>query len=98
MLAVPSAIVPAESNYLLNPAHPDFKRIKIGKLSTVETDPRLCSRRTVNPQVPGSSPGRGAKSISALCANLAPVSTRGVSQNMSRESAGRRQVAAFRRY
>ena len=27
--------------YLLNPAHPDFKRIKIGKLSTVETDPRL---------------------------------------------------------
>ena len=41
MLAVPSAIVPAESDYLLNPAHPDFKRIKIGKLSTVETDPRL---------------------------------------------------------
>ena len=41
MLAVPSAIVPPESNYLLNPAHPDFKRIKIGKLSTVETDPRL---------------------------------------------------------
>jgi len=41
VLAVPSAIVPAESDYLLNPAHPDFKRIKIGKLSTVETDPRL---------------------------------------------------------
>ena len=41
MLAVPSAIVPAESDYLLNPAHPDFKRIKDGKLSTVETDPRL---------------------------------------------------------
>lgn len=40
-LAVPSAIVPAESNYLLNPLHPDFKRIKIGKPSTVETDLRL---------------------------------------------------------
>jgi RES domain-containing protein len=26
VLRVPSAIVPAESNYLLNPAHPDFER------------------------------------------------------------------------
>ena len=41
VLAVPSAIVPAESNYLLNPLHPHFKRIKIGKPSTVETDLRL---------------------------------------------------------
>ena len=41
VLAVPSAIVPAESNYLLNPLHPDFKRIKIGKQTTVETDLRL---------------------------------------------------------
>jgi len=41
VLAVPSAIVPAESNYLLNPLHRDFKRIKIGKPTTVETDLRL---------------------------------------------------------
>lgn len=41
VLAVPSAIVPAESNYLLNPAHPDFKRIKIGKPTIAETDLRL---------------------------------------------------------
>lgn len=41
VLAVPSAIVPAESNYLLNPLHPDFKRIKIGKPGAVETDLRL---------------------------------------------------------
>ena len=41
MLVVPSAIVPAESNYLLNPLHRDFKRIKIGKPTTVETDLRL---------------------------------------------------------
>jgi RES domain-containing protein len=40
-LAVPSAIVPAESNYLLNPLHSHFKRIKIGEPSTVETDLRL---------------------------------------------------------
>jgi RES domain-containing protein len=41
VLAVPSAIVPAESNYLLNPLHPHFKRVKLGKPSTVETDLRL---------------------------------------------------------
>ena len=35
VLAVPSAIVPAESNYLLNPLHPAFKRINIGKPITV---------------------------------------------------------------
>lgn len=41
VLAVPSSIVPAESNYLLNPLHPDFKRIKVGKPATVKTDLRL---------------------------------------------------------
>jgi RES domain-containing protein len=41
VLAVPSAIVPHESNYLLNPLHPASKRINIGKPSTVETDLRL---------------------------------------------------------
>jgi RES domain-containing protein len=41
VLVVPSAIVPPESNYLLNPLHADFKRIKIGKPTTVETDLRL---------------------------------------------------------
>jgi len=38
---VPSAVVPAESNYLLNPLHPDFKRVKVGKPATVKTDLRL---------------------------------------------------------
>ena len=41
VLAVPSAIVPRESNYLLNPLHPAFKRITISKPGTVETDLRL---------------------------------------------------------
>jgi len=41
VLTVPSAIVPADSNYLLNPLHRDFKRIKVGKPSTIETDLRL---------------------------------------------------------
>jgi RES domain-containing protein len=41
VLAVPSAIVPAESNFLLNPLHPEFKRIKVGKPTDVEMDLRL---------------------------------------------------------
>lgn len=41
VLAVPSAVIPAETNYLLNPLHPDFRRIKIGKPRKFETDLRL---------------------------------------------------------
>ena len=41
VLAVPSAIISAETNYLLNPLHPDFHRIKAGKPRKFETDLRL---------------------------------------------------------
>ena len=41
VLAVPSAVIAAETNYLLNPLHPDFRRIKIGKPRKFETDLRL---------------------------------------------------------
>ena len=41
VLAVPSAVIPAETNYVLNPLHPDFRRIKIGKPQKFETDLRL---------------------------------------------------------
>ena len=41
ILEVPSAVVPGESNYILNPIRPDYKKIKIGKLETIEFDPRL---------------------------------------------------------
>jgi len=41
VLRLPSAIVPVESNYLLNPAHPDFERIVIGPKRAIEFDPRL---------------------------------------------------------
>ena len=41
VLAVPSAVIPSESNYLLNPLHPDFKRIEIGKPEAFVTDVRL---------------------------------------------------------
>ena len=41
VLRVPSAIVPSENNYLLNPAHPKFRRIVIGKPEKFELDVRL---------------------------------------------------------
>ncbi|MBI4517436.1 MAG: RES family NAD+ phosphorylase [Deltaproteobacteria bacterium] len=40
-LAVPSAIVPEELNYLLNPAHPAFGRLRIGRSIPFLLDPRL---------------------------------------------------------
>lgn len=41
ILKVPSAIVPSEYNFLLNPAHPDFKRIAKGKPVSASFDARL---------------------------------------------------------
>ena len=41
VLALPSVIIPGELNYLLNPAHPDFKTISIGKPEPFTFDPRL---------------------------------------------------------
>jgi len=44
-LAVPSAVVPEESNYLLNPAHLAYRRLKFGKPVPFLLDPRLGSQR-----------------------------------------------------
>lgn len=41
VLRVPSVVVPAEWNYLLNPAHGDFGRIRIGPRKAARFDPRL---------------------------------------------------------
>ena len=41
VLELPSVIIPGEPNYLLNPAHPDFKKIIIGKPEPFSFDPRL---------------------------------------------------------
>jgi RES domain-containing protein len=40
-LRVPSAVVPAECNFLLNPAHPDFGKIRIGAPERLSMDRRL---------------------------------------------------------
>jgi RES domain-containing protein len=44
-LRVPSTLVPGESNFLLNPQHPDFKKLKIFKPQSFRFDPRLGGRR-----------------------------------------------------
>lgn len=41
LLVVPSAVVPAELNFLINPLHPDFASIKLGEPELFETDLRL---------------------------------------------------------
>ena len=41
ILRVPSAIVPNESNFLLNPGHPDFEHVAIGSPTPFRFDPRL---------------------------------------------------------
>ena len=41
VLAVPSAIIPVEENYLLNPVHPDFSRLQIDAPKDFSFDPRL---------------------------------------------------------
>lgn len=38
---VPSTLVPAENSYLLNPAHPDFRKLHIGKPLPFQFDPRF---------------------------------------------------------
>jgi len=43
VLKVPSSIIPQESNYLINPNHPDAKRIKVKSTSPMVFDTRLSS-------------------------------------------------------
>ncbi len=44
VLCVPSAVVPTEINYILNPRHPEFSKISIGKPLDLPIDPRIVSR------------------------------------------------------
>jgi RES domain-containing protein len=43
-LRVPSTLVPGESNFLLNPRHPEFKTLLIFKPQSFRFDPRLGKR------------------------------------------------------
>ena len=44
LLAVPSAIIPSETNYLLNPAHPEISRVRIIDEALFSFDPRLLKK------------------------------------------------------
>jgi RES domain-containing protein len=44
VLRAPSVIVAQEWNYLLNPGHPDFRKIQIRELMPFDFDPRLGMR------------------------------------------------------
>jgi len=44
VLALPSAVSPADINFLLNPEHPNFKRIRIGSPIDFDFDSRLLNR------------------------------------------------------
>ncbi len=41
VMRVPSAVVPNEWNYLVNPAHPAFSKLSLGKAHILKSDPRL---------------------------------------------------------
>lgn len=41
VLQVPSASIPHESNYLFNPAHPDYSRITLLRTERFVFDPRI---------------------------------------------------------
>jgi len=41
VLRVPSVVVPIEFNYVLNPNHPDFRRVRVGPPIPFPFDPRL---------------------------------------------------------
>jgi len=44
VLAVPSAVIPQELTYLLNPLHSHFRRIRAGDPEPFRFDPRLRRR------------------------------------------------------
>jgi RES domain-containing protein len=41
ILAVPSVVIPQEYNYLINPTHPDFVKLRVEDPQAFELDPRL---------------------------------------------------------
>jgi RES domain-containing protein len=45
ILIVPSALAPNENNWLLNPQHPDFKRVVLAPVEPLNYDPRMFGTR-----------------------------------------------------
>jgi RES domain-containing protein len=45
-LIVPSVLAPAENNWLINPEHPDYKRIEMHEVAPLNHDPRMFVKQT----------------------------------------------------
>ncbi|RYY54166.1 MAG: RES domain-containing protein [Chitinophagaceae bacterium] len=60
VLRVPSAIIPAEYNYLINPLHRDFRKIKHNGVEPFYFDKRIKSISTGNPASPGEAKNTGS--------------------------------------
>lgn len=45
VLSVPSAVIPNERNCVINPEHPDFRRLRIHPPEPFSFDPRMWKRR-----------------------------------------------------
>lgn len=45
LLRAPSAVIPEEHNYLVNPAHPDCRRLQVGRPTLFTFDPRLFTQK-----------------------------------------------------
>ena len=41
LLLVPSVLAPSENNCLINPSHPDYKRIRVREVEPLSYDPRM---------------------------------------------------------
>jgi RES domain-containing protein len=50
VLIVPSALAPHENNWLLNPQHPDFRRIVTSSVESLRYDPRMFAARRRKPR------------------------------------------------
>ena len=57
-LEVPSAVVPAQRNVLLNPRHPDAARVAAAAVRRWQYDPRLLWRPTPAPPAPRGAPAK----------------------------------------
>jgi RES domain-containing protein len=44
MLIIPSSLAPTESNWLINPRHPEFKKIRVKRPEPFHYDPRFFSQ------------------------------------------------------
>ncbi|MGA9472085.1 MAG: RES family NAD+ phosphorylase [Terriglobales bacterium] len=50
LLLVPSVLCPGENNYLINPAHLQYKRIAVRDVEPLEYDPRMFPSRSRHPR------------------------------------------------